>query len=124
MSPAKPHSNGFTLLEVMVALSVFSLAALSLMKLQAFGVRTGSDIAGHDLVWQVARNRAAEILTDPAPPVLGEGESGETNAGRDFNVRQIVKRTDDARIVRVDVVVTSVADGSRAILKLARPLEL
>ena len=112
--------NGFTLLEVMVALAVFSLAALSLMKLQAFAVRSGVDIEGHEMAWQVARNRAAELLSDPAPPTFGTTNGTETNAGRNFTWQQDVKRTDDRRIIRIDVVVTG-ADGSRATIKLARP---
>ena len=107
----------------MVALAIFSLAALALIRLQAFSLRSGGDVISHDIAWQVARNRAAEILSDPAPPVLGNSSGTEDNGGRSYRWTQIVKKTEDARIVRIDIVVQS-ADGRRATLQLARPLLL
>ncbi|HEX4874087.1 MAG TPA: prepilin-type N-terminal cleavage/methylation domain-containing protein, partial [Sphingorhabdus sp.] len=47
-------NNGFTLIEVVVALAVFSLAALALIKLSAFSLRTGGDVIAHEMAWQVA----------------------------------------------------------------------
>jgi general secretion pathway protein I len=72
------NTNGFTLLEVMVALAIFSLAALALLRLQAFSARSGGDVIAHDLAYQVARNRASEILSNPAPPTIGT-QNGEEN---------------------------------------------
>lgn len=121
---ANAYRNGFTLLEVMVALSVFSLAALSLVRLQALSVRSGSELSDHQMLWQVARNRSAEILTDPVAPTLGDTQGEESNGGQTFKWQQIVKRTDDVRIVRIDVIVTRPANGKKAIIRLARPVAL
>jgi general secretion pathway protein I len=121
--PGSAGPNGFTLLEVMVALAIFSLAALALMRLQAFSVRSGADVVAHDLAWQVARNRGAELLSDPAPPTLGSTAGTENFSGRNFRWTQNTQKTDDARIVRIDIIVEG-DGGGRAILKLARPLQL
>lgn len=120
-SAARP--NGFTLLEVMVALAIFSLAALAIIRLQAFSIRSAGDVVSHDLAWQVARNRAAELLSNPAPPALGESSGREVNGGIGYRWTQNIRRTDDARLVRIDITVLS-DDGRRARLQLARPLTL
>ena len=107
----------------MVALAIFSLAALALIRLQAFSVRSGSNIVSHDMAWQVARNRAAELLSNPAPLVVGETAGSEDNGGITYQWTQTVKRTDDMRIMRIDISVTG-SDGRRALLQLARPVQL
>ncbi len=117
------RANGFTLLEVMVALAIFSLAALALIRLQAFSIRSAADVVGHDMAWQVARNRGAELLSDSAAPVLGNTQGSENFGGRIFQWTQTAKKTDDAQIVRIDILVES-ADGGRALLKVARPVTL
>jgi len=117
---SRTPANGFTLIEVVVALAVFSLAALALLRLSAFSLRTGGDVIDHELAWQVARNRAVEILSDPLPPVIGVSEGNEANGGAAFTWRQIAKPTDDARFVRVDIVVEGPL-GGQASLTIARP---
>ncbi len=114
------RSNGFTLLEVMVALAIFSLAALALIRLQAFSVRSASNVVAHDMAWQVARNRGAVLLSDIAPPSVGTSEGSENFGGRVFRWTQTVKQTDDAEVMRIDVSVQG-AGGGKALLKLARP---
>jgi general secretion pathway protein I len=115
--------SGFTLLEVMVAMAIFSMAAMALMRLQAFSIRSAADVIAHDMAWQVARNRGAELLSDPALPVLGITNGSESFGGRNFKWSQDVKRTDDIKVLRIDVRVEGV-DGGRALLKLARPVVL
>ncbi|MFC4292827.1 type II secretion system minor pseudopilin GspI [Sphingorhabdus arenilitoris] len=119
----RPSANGFTLLEVLVALSIFSLAALALIRLQAFTLRSASDVISHDMAWQVARNRAALLLSDPSPPVLGESGGTDENAGRSYRWIQGAQKTDDSRIVRIDIIVIG-TDGRRARLQIARPVQL
>ena len=42
---AGEHESGFTLLEMLVALSVISIAALALVRLDAYAVRTAGDLS-------------------------------------------------------------------------------
>jgi general secretion pathway protein I len=115
----RPAQNGFTLIEVVVALAVFSLAALALIKLSAFSLRTGGDVIAHELAWQVARNRAVEIISDPAMPALGESQGSESNGGQAFIWKQTAKQTGDDRFVRIDILVSG-QSGGRALLTVAK----
>lgn len=63
--------RGFTLLEMLVALAVFSLAALALLRLEGATVRQTGQLDERMMAQLVARNLAVETLTDPAPPALG-----------------------------------------------------
>jgi len=115
--------NGFTLLELLVALAVFSIAALALLRLDAVAVTTTADLAARDGAMLVAENEAARTLTDPGPVTLGESQRPVSNGGRQFLVRQTVSPTPDKRLVRIDLAVGA-ADGSgRATLSLFRRLQ-
>lgn len=121
--PGPVARNGFTLLEMMVALAVFSLAALSLIRLQAYSIRSAGDIEAHSMGRIVAQNVAADFLTSPAPPPIGKSSGTLTNGGREWRWQINVERTDDARIVRADISVTPAQGGSAQILDVARPVE-
>lgn len=116
--------NGFTLLEMMVALAVFSLAALALIRLQAYTIRTASEVERITLARIVAQNIATDILTDPAPPSLGTEQGSEVNGGVPWGWRTETKMTEDARIMRIDIGVASPDGGAPYILTVVRPLEL
>src|SRR3546814_2731951 len=82
------REGGFTLLEMLVALSVISIAALALLRLDAYAVRAAGDLDESTMAGIVAQNRAVELWTDPAPPTIGNSAIGVTNAGRDWRVEQ------------------------------------
>lgn len=112
--------NGFTLLELMVALAVFSIAALALLRLDAVAVATAADLGAREGTMLVAENEAALITSDPAPPVLGLTSRTVENGGRSFLVQTNVVRTPDPRLVRVDLAVRDAAGNGRAALTLVR----
>ena len=58
---AGEHESGFTLLEMLVALSVISIAALALVRLDAYAVRTAGDLDESTMAGVVAQNRAVEV---------------------------------------------------------------
>lgn len=75
---------GFTLLELMVALAVFAIAALALLRMEGASISRTADLDQRLLREIVAQNIAAETLTDPAPPALGESAGQASNMGRTF----------------------------------------
>ena len=117
--------NGFTLLEIMVALAIFSLAALAMVRLQGYSVRSTANLDDSGMAWQVARNVAVEILSNPAPPTLGDTGGEETNGGQQWLWTATTAKTDDARLVRTDIVVTGTGNAAlrKAQLTIARPVE-
>lgn len=125
--PGKPHParNGFTLLEIMVALAIFSLAALAMVRLQGYSVRSTANLGDSGLAWQVARNVAVEILSNPSPPTLGETDGTEVNGGQEWRWTATTAKTDDARLIRTDIAVTGTGNAAlrNARLTIARPVE-
>src|SRR3546814_3247310 len=75
------HETGFTLLEMLVALAVFSLAALALIRLQSVTLHTAADLDGKTLGQIGGHNLMMEIQTDPARPSIGK-DVGEIENGR------------------------------------------
>lgn len=98
--------NGFTLLELMVALAVFSIAALALLRLDAVSLATATDLESREGAMLVAENEAARIASDPAPPTRGSSTQRIENGGRTFLLRQAVTPTPDQRLLRVDLAVS------------------
>ena len=104
---------GFTLIEFMVALSVFSLAALALIRLEGQVIRSTGAVAATLLAQTVARNVAIEAVTDAQAPVRGRTSGVESNGGRDWTWAREVQPVGDAGVMRIDV---SVGDRGGAVL--------
>ncbi|HEX8486286.1 type II secretion system minor pseudopilin GspI [Sphingomonas sp.] len=100
------RSRGFTLIEVMVALVVFSLVAMALMRLQGATIRGAATLDTTIAAQMVARTVATDAVTQAQPPVVGRSDGRGPNGGRDWNWTRRVSGTGDARIVRIDVAVT------------------
>lgn len=118
---AKGSESGFTLLEMLVALSVISIAALALVRLDAYAVRTAGDLDESTMAGIVAQNRAVELWTDPAPPTIGSSAIGVANAGRNWRVEQRVAKTADDALLRIDLLVRPESGRGQAALTIIRP---
>jgi general secretion pathway protein I len=105
--------RGFTLIEIMVALAVFSLAAMALVRLESATIR-GASILDDTLVAQmVARNVAIDAVTQAQPPTAGTVTGAETNGGRRWTWRRSVRAMGGSSVLRIDV---AVADRGGAVL--------
>ena len=105
--------GGFTLIEILVALAVFSLAAMALVRLESATIR-GASILDDTLVAQmVARNVAIDAVTEAQPPTAGTVTGAETNGGRNWAWRRTVRAMGGSQVMRIDV---TVADRSGAVL--------
>jgi len=108
---------------MLVALAIFSLAALALLRLEAATLTGTTRLVDTGMAQIVARNLAVEWLTDPRAPALGAAQGVAVNAGQRWRWRRDVRRTDDARIVRIDLAVADDTDRALTRLTLARPVE-
>lgn len=105
--------RGFTLIEIMVALAVFGLAAMALIRLEGATIRGASVIDRTLLAQMVARNVAIDAVTAAQPPATGTTRGVEANGGASWTWTRTVAPTGNTRIVRVDV---SVADPQGRVL--------
>ena len=106
------REGGFTLIELMVALAVFAIAALTLLRMEGASISRTADLDQRLLREVVAQNLAAEWLTDPAPPTLGDTSGQTTNMARQFAYTRHVEKMSDAGVIRVVVAVREVTPGA------------
>ncbi len=124
MLPVKRKAqSGFTLIEMMVALAIFSLAALALLRLVGATVRNTGEIETRTLGQIVTNNLAVEVLTEPLPPTRGTIAGVTENGGRQWRWIREVKATADARIIRVDIRVNDQFGRPSGAISLARPVQ-
>lgn len=104
-------NNGFTLIEVMVALAIFSMAALALLRLQGMTAVNAGGLADREVAAIVASNIVVEALTSQNPPPFGTVRGEEKNVGQSWRWTRTVTSLPDARFQRIDVDVHA-PDGS------------
>lgn len=126
LGEASPHArnarkDGFTLIEMMVALAVFSLAALALIRLEGATIRSTGILDETLIAQMVARNVAVEALTDAQPPAIGTASGAEANGGRNWAWTRTTSRLGDSGALRIDIGVTPGAGAPIARLMVVRP---
>jgi general secretion pathway protein I len=112
--------DGFTLIEMLVALAIFSLAALALLRLQGATVTTTGQLQDQALAQIVARNIAVEAITDPVAPATGSASGETVNAGRRWRWTRITGASPEPRIQQIAIQVRSVAGPASANLVVFR----
>lgn len=94
--------DGFTLIETLVALAVFSLAAMALLNLSGESARSAARVEMRTLGGVVAENVAAEAMIAASLPV-GETSGEVEMAGRVWRWRRTVSGTEVPGMGRIDV---------------------
>jgi general secretion pathway protein I len=112
--------SGFTLIEMLVALAVFSIAALALLRLNGFALSTTVGLDARNLAQIVVENEAALALTDPPPLLRGTAQRRVQNGGLVFDVQRTVTPTADLRLVRIDCVAVATESRTRAALTVVK----
>jgi len=109
--PESQANRGFTLVEVLAALAVFSIAALGLVQMSAENARTARLVEARALASLVADNRLAEVMTRQTRLDFGVQTDEVRLADRVWAVRETVQRTANPVINLVIVEVSAVETG-------------
>ncbi len=117
---ARPGCEGFTLVEMLVALAIFSLAALALLRLEGATVSNTALLQEQAVAQMVARNIAVETITDPAAPAYGTERGQTVNGGRRWLWVRETGRSPEPRIQMINIAVFSERGSQAARLTIFR----
>lgn len=93
--------QGFTLLEVLVALAIFALVAASVLSATAHSLQTASRLEEKTLAMWIADNRLTELQLSQSPVADGR-EQGEVEfAGRRWQWQSEVQGTSEPDMRRI-----------------------
>ena len=104
----KPHSlstrnraGGFTLIEVMVALTIIAIALASLIKASGNHTNSAGHLKSKTIAHYVAMNEIVQIQIDKAWPDLGSTDKSSDMAGVEwFWTREVEKTGDESGNIR------------------------
>jgi general secretion pathway protein I len=110
-------SRGFTLVEVLVALAIVSIALMAALRAAGQGTSAAGELRSRVLAGWVAENRLAEHRARGDWLPLGIARGTQSQGGVEFAWREEVIGTPNPAFRRVDVFVSAPED-SRAIARL------
>lgn len=99
--------NGFTLLEVLIALAVLAIGMIAAISTAGTSIRLAGELRDKTFAHWVAMNEVAALRLAPARPGLGTQKGVATMAGRKWDWRAIISKTADPDILRADIEVSS-----------------
>ena len=110
--------RGFTLVEVLVALAIVSIALLAALRAAGQGTAAVGELRSRLLAGWVAENRLAEHRARGDWLALGIARGTQSQGGVEFAWREEVIATPNPAFRRVDVFVSSPAEESRSLARL------
>jgi len=110
--------RGFTLIEVLVALAIFSIAAIALLHAQSETLRSSQALRDRSFALMVADNRLVESMSVSGRLSTGRENGVEEMANRRWAWQRTISATQNPNVLRVDVVVQS-EDGSQDLAQLS-----
>lgn len=118
MNPGSRKIRGFTLLEMLVALTVLAIALLAALRASSAGVQNTAEIRNRLLAGWVAQNRVAEHVArrDWLPIGLAHGE--ESQGGVRFLWEEKILGTPNYQFRRVEVRVFAEQEPDQALASL------
>lgn len=108
---SRRQTTGFTLVEVLVALSIVAIGFAAIMRTIAVAIDTTADLRDRSMALIIAQNRYAEhlIKEDWPGPRTFYGEVDMIN--KTWFWKEQVATTDDIKLRRIDIYVSTEKDG-------------
>ncbi len=111
--------EGFTLVEVLVALAIISIALLAALRVAGGGTNSVGELRGRLFAGWVAENLLAEQRARGDWPSLGILNGTQRQGGIEFSWREEVIATPNAAFRRVDIRVFAVPEEAHALAHLS-----
>jgi len=111
--------EGFTLVEVLVALAIISIALLAALRVAGGGTNSVGELRGRLFAGWVAENLLAEQRARGDWPSLGILNGTQRQGGIEFSWREEVISTPNAAFRRVDIRVFAVPEEAHALAHLS-----
>ena len=102
----RSSQSGFSLVEVLAALAVFSIAAIGLSQSTGEATRGAGHMEARFLAGIVADNQLVEAMIDPAPLRPGAATGTEIQRGRTFNWTRLIAPTSRSDVMSIRLTVT------------------
>lgn len=119
MAILRNNRTGFTLIEVLVALSIVSIALLAAMRAAGQGTNSVDELRSRLLAGWVAENQLAEYRAREEWLPLGIRRGNARQGGVEFSWREEITATPNPAFRRVDIFVHQPPDESRSLAHLA-----
>ena len=113
------RKSGFTLIEVLVALTIFAVGVLATLRSMGIAVGGSDEQRTRLLAGWVAQNRLAEMRALGRFPPIGANEGTATMGGQRFFWREETKGTPNPLFRRVDVTVHATKGDSYALSRIS-----
>jgi len=115
---SRSQDSGFSLVELLVAVAILSLAAVTLLESQTQAIGLTSAVEQRSLASIVAENRLNLALGLAEAPLAGSRSGSDRQMGMAFNWRETVRPAPGGSLLIVDVVV-SADGGARELARLS-----
>ena len=119
MNSRPRHIRGFTLLEMLVALTVLAIALLAALRASSAGVQNTTEIRNRLLAGWVAQNRLAEHLARRDWLPIGVVRGDESQAGMRFGWEEKIVGTPNYQFRRIEIRVFAEQQPDQALATLS-----
>jgi len=114
ISLKKNKKNGFTLLEVMIALFIVAISLGGVIKVMGNAASNSSRLSNRTFAQWVALNQIAKIQISKEWPDYGASDGKDEMASQEWRWVQTIIKTSDENVKRVELAVWNKTDSSDA----------